>query len=309
MDLHGKPVAAESKGFLQRSRSRRKSISSTRESMMALGLPESWNPPMTPGTFTPEERRHRTSMFFGLYSPKSNPPPKIPAPFSGATGNHESPLAPPKPSFSFPLRSSSRAGSFSSIPPGGEGRAPSVAIGNAGELIGVALGSPSQANDPSSGFHPIDKRFNPLSPELVLPVEPFQFSPPSGLRPRTAGGSLTEREKPDEPWKAGGWKRMFGKAIFGRRGSKGREATPELPVPMPVPKPATRPKTPCLDVDIPSVEMERYSIMFGNLLHKPSEKSSLFARRQSKDSMNVGSFGLEGSTVYYPVTSKLICVI
>ena len=37
-----------------------------------------------------------------------------------------------------------------------------------------------------------------------------------------------------------------------------------------------------LDVDIPSVEMERYSVMFGNLLPKPAGmSSSLLARRQA----------------------------
>ena len=39
---------------------------------------------------------------------------------------------------------------------------------------------------------------------------------------------------------------------------------------------------PLLDVDIPSVEMERYSIMFGSLLGKPTgNSSSLLARRQA----------------------------
>ena len=39
---------------------------------------------------------------------------------------------------------------------------------------------------------------------------------------------------------------------------------------------------PLLDVDIPSIEMERYSIMFGSLLQKPNvTSSSLLARRQA----------------------------
>ena len=39
---------------------------------------------------------------------------------------------------------------------------------------------------------------------------------------------------------------------------------------------------PLLDVDIPSIEMERYSIMFGSLLQKPTgTSSSLLARRQA----------------------------
>ena len=39
---------------------------------------------------------------------------------------------------------------------------------------------------------------------------------------------------------------------------------------------------PLLDVDIPSIEMERYSVMFGSLLQKPTgTSSSLLARRQA----------------------------
>lgn len=45
---------------------------------------------------------------------------------------------------------------------------------------------------------------------------------------------------------------------------------------------------PCLNVDLPGVEMERYSVMFGTLLH-PSEKSTIFARRKSRDPVAGGS--------------------
>lgn len=45
---------------------------------------------------------------------------------------------------------------------------------------------------------------------------------------------------------------------------------------------------PCLNVDLPGVEMERYSVMFGTLLH-PSEKSTIFARRKSRDVAAGGS--------------------
>jgi hypothetical protein len=37
-----------------------------------------------------------------------------------------------------------------------------------------------------------------------------------------------------------------------------------------------------LDVDIPSIQLERYSVMFGSVLQKPtSTASSLLARRQA----------------------------
>lgn len=108
------------------------------------------------------------------------------------------------------------------------------------------------------------------------------------------------REYPQEDAPKTGWRKMFGKGFFGssRKAAPRQDLEPmkklELvtrdklsphlaPKQKPVKKGAS--PAPCLTVDIPEVEMERYSVMFGTLLH-PSEKSTIFARRKSRDTGN-----------------------
>lgn len=109
----------------------------------------------------------------------------------------------------------------------------------------------------------------------------------------------------EEPPKTG-WRKMFGKGFFGGRRNYLKQQQPEPATkklelvtrdklsPHVVPKVVPKSKqpwkksepspAPCLNVDIPEVEMERYSVMFGTLLH-PSEKSTIFARRKSRDAV------------------------
>ena len=256
--------------------------------MMALGLPETWNPP---SSANPMERKKRTSIFFGLASPLL-------------------PVSPPQPKKSSPppltkLSSFSPRPAQQTPPPPAEDAAVSMATEEEG-LIGMALGSPSEGiiAERRDAFRSLEALTQAGSPAFVLPAEAFVVASPSVPRPATSrsrkgsNGShgSNPKEKPEDPPKTAGWKRVFGRGLFGsRKGKPQREAPPEPPVPIPEPpKTATssklrkwkstkgEPKTPCLDVNIPCVEMERYSVMFGNLL-PPSEKSSLFARRRSRD--------------------------
>lgn len=111
-----------------------------------------------------------------------------------------------------------------------------------------------------------------------------------------------------------GWRKVFGRGFFSKKTSPKQQQQLLLQ-----PEPATKklelvtrdglsphvvakegPKSkqlsgeerpseaPCLNVDLPGVEMERYSVMFGTLLH-PSEKSTIFARRKSRDPLVGGS--------------------
>ena len=61
---------------------------------------------------------------------------------------------------------------------------------------------------------------------------------------------------------------------------------PKEPKQIPIPKETRPPEIkldggPLLNVDIPSIEMERYSVMFGSLIKPTSSASSLLARRQA----------------------------
>jgi hypothetical protein len=246
---------------------RRKSISSTRESMIALGLSEEWKPPAPAAHANPAERKRRMSVFFGLASPA--PHPKFPPPI---------------------------------------------------EEIGMALGSPSESatlNPPlvEERQKEIQSGATPeTEPAFILPPEPFVVAespavaqappqqqprqqPQHQQRPKTGRSrkgskgsdkSSIKQEECPEPPKTASWKqRIFGNGGLFRKntGKSSREPTPEPPkLPKPQAKEAGKPplRTPCIDITIPSVEMERYSVMFGNLL-PPSEKSTLFARRRSKD--------------------------
>ncbi|PWW75444.1 hypothetical protein C7212DRAFT_296185 [Tuber magnatum] len=176
--------------------------------------------------------------------------------------------------------------------------------------IGVAIGSPTEARGArmeSSTVPSIDVRSGgDETPQFILPPEPFGVEVRGlmsgvvrGKRPRKDSKHGAQEENPRSRWK-----RLFGRNFFGKKNSpKPTQQPPHMlgsmvtaeprpfqsKTPFPgsgshldnLPAPLSSP-APCLDVDIPEVEMERYSVMFGTLL-RPSEKSSLFARRRSRD--------------------------
>lgn len=108
-----------------------------------------------------------------------------------------------------------------------------------------------------------------------------------------------------------GWRKVFGRGFFSKKALPKQQllqpepATKKLELitrdglsPHVVAKEGPKSKqlsgkespsaAPCLNVDLPGVEMERYSVMFGTLLH-PSDKSTIFARRKSRDVVAGGS--------------------
>ncbi|RPA96418.1 hypothetical protein L873DRAFT_1223478 [Choiromyces venosus 120613-1] len=154
--------------------------------------------------------------------------------------------------------------------------------------IGMAIGSPT---------------------EYTLPPEPFGVEVRGPMTGALRKKQLQKESKhgAQEEGPKSGWKKLFGRSFFGKKNApKLTQQSLQLPpardsmmtagagrfqskTPFLISKshlnnlaaPPISP-APCLDVDIPEVEMERYSVMFSTLLH-PSEKSSLFARRRSRD--------------------------
>ncbi|CCX31314.1 hypothetical protein FPQ18DRAFT_99453 [Pyronema domesticum] len=299
---------------------RRKSISSVRESIMLVGhLPDTWEQPATANPISASEMKKRTSIFFGLSSP-SPPLPTTPVPTK---------KAPPPPirlsAFPFPARSPEYP-------------------------IGVALGSPSAAlagafiNRPA--FESVDtlssgKKTQKNSPAFFLPAKPFGVTTHveannhksgwkriKGIFSRKPSVAGEKAEKAAQKAEKRTHSRSKSQAQLRPASSKSnvqsrpssriqsrhapslsetsqtslpsvasqvslasRTTTPDLIEHLTVPPASGRHwwstnkepvKTPHLDVDIPGVEMERYSVMFGNIL-PPSEKSSLFARRRSRE--------------------------
>jgi hypothetical protein len=117
--------------------------------------------------------------------------------------------------------------------------------------------------------------------------QPVRGYPESHYR-RVNTESQYGRPHVEEPPKTAGWKRMFGMGFFSRKNQ-----APESPRPYSPPYATLRANltpTPCLDVDIPSVTLERYSVMFGNLL-PPGQNSSLYARRRSRELLGEFNIG------------------
>jgi len=180
--------------------------------------------------------------------------------------------------------------------------------------IGMAIGSPTEAREARMEGSAVSSSLDMRSsgnetPQFTLPPEPF------GVEVRGPMTGAARKKQPQKESKhgvqeenpKGGWKKLFGRSFFGRKNApKPAQQSPQPPptrdsmvtaeprqfqskTPFLISKshlnnlaaPPVSP-APCLDVDIPEVEMERYSVMFGTLLH-PSEKSSLFARRRSRD--------------------------
>lgn len=263
---------------------RRRSFTSTHNahtSRIFLGLPEVFEPKATTPT-TEADRKRRSSMFFG-------PPPR---PLLAKPLKHAASPPPPPPKLSaFPPRKSSRVAqnpaqevivlpALPSVSP----REVGVAVGD--ENIGMALGTPSGLLDSALVTAPgvVDAgpwRTN-TPPGFVLPSEPFGVQIKVGRKGEQRPGSASDKGSEKET--GTGWRGMLRR--FGTK--KKRPSTPERPqqqkrrVAPEKARKTGKKSTPFLDVDIPSVEMERYSVMFGTLL-QPSEKSSIFARRKSKD--------------------------
>lgn len=138
------------------------------------------------------------------------------------------------------------------------------------------------------------------------------------------GKDLKSGRQQEEPPKTG-WRKVFGRGFFSKKTSPKQQllqpepATKKLELitrdglsPHVVAKEGPKSKqssgkerpsaAPCLNVDLPGVEMERYSVMFGTLLH-PSEKSTIFARRKSRDPL-VGGSKNEGPEVRHPKSQE-----
>jgi len=181
--------------------------------------------------------------------------------------------------------------------------------------IGMAIGSPTEAQEARMESSAVPLSLDMRSsgneaPQFTLPSEPFGVEvrgPMTGAAARKKQPRKESKHAAQEENPKGGWKKLFGRSFFSRKNApKPVQQSPQPPptrdsmvtaeprqfqskTPFLISKShlnnlATPPVSPapCLDVDIPEVEMERYSVMFGTLLH-PSEKSSLFARRRSRD--------------------------
>lgn len=217
---------------------------------------------------------------------------------------------------SFPLRSSSKVSLSSST-------------GTTG--IGVAIGSPTKEkhmyievrrDTPDVAGHSESASI----PSFYLPPEPFNIK----------GGDWSGKQGNDrngEPQEArGGWRRLFGRSLFGsRKGATTPAPVPHVPMneaPMPPkytpliaavasgPTPTLnklkkeesqarkiadkrtkgQSSSQLLNVEIPTVEMERYSIMFRAQLRdegptklQNTQKPTLYDRRRSRDILGGGS--------------------
>lgn len=171
--------------------------------------------------------------------------------------------------------------------------------------VGVAIGSPTGTSNLRetgiSDYPSLEKiTMDQKSPEFRLPNTPFGIELPKDYKSYMEDQSVPEINDipPMEPPKTSSWKiKVFAKGMFSRKNTtKSREPTPEIPV-IPTSPPNVLMKrkmvhknkksdewkpAPSLDVDIPSIQMERYSVMFGGLLDT-SEKGSLYQRRMSRE--------------------------
>lgn len=198
--------------------------------------------------------------------------------------------------------------------------------------IGVAIGSPTKevhmyigvgGNTPEASGHAASTSI----PAFYLPPEPFDIKGDTDLTGKQGnsrnGGHLEGR---------GGWRKLFGRSLFGSK-----KGLPPAPAPVPyvpvievplqprhiplvaatagesipivnklkkeeqkerkvVDKTTKNQSSPqLLNVEIPTVEMERYSIMFRALLRDESptkaqhtQKKTLYDRRRSKDVLSGG---------------------
>lgn len=101
-------------------------------------------------------------------------------------------------------------------------------------------------------------------------------------REKSDSKSTKEPKPVKEPSSGGLGRKMSLRALRGD--SRAKRAEKEQPAPLPSPPPLPQlPQLsgPLLNVDIPSIKMERYSVMFNGVLQPQSSSSSLLARRQA----------------------------
>ncbi|KAF4985127.1 hypothetical protein FDECE_16796 [Fusarium decemcellulare] len=132
---------------------------------------------------------------------------------------------------------------------------------------------PTPAQAPMSV--PTSAEMKPLSPGKLTKERPVTERTPS-------------KEVKSKETSGGIGRKMSLRALRGdsarRRAEKAAAAQPPSPPPMPpMPAMATIPQItgPLLDIEIPSIKMERYSVMFNNVLQPQGSASSLLARRQA----------------------------
>ncbi|KAF3939748.1 hypothetical protein ABW19_dt0208860 [Dactylella cylindrospora] len=185
--------------------------------------------------------------------------------------------------------------------------------------IGVALGSPTHhpktlSDARSSRMYAPDALFTRSLPQHYVSLETNITSTGSSY-----GSPVVSHAESKEDSSKGGWKKFFGKGLFKKTPQKPQlsqasqssissastavssqdtkvsmdslvEEIAEaeaLYQPPPQPEPEPQQKTEIsarlLDVDIPKVEMERYSVMFDSLLNhgQQQQKPSIYARRKS----------------------------
>lgn len=191
--------------------------------------------------------------------------------------------------------------------------------------IGMAIGSPTETVQPQSGT--LEKLKTSASSMLEdagtsstakLLNQRFEVRVEGPVANSARRNTLqkekeSEKDKGKEELPKTGWRKVFGRGFFSKKTSPKQQqqqllqsepATKKLELitrdglsPHVVAKEGPKSKqlsgerpseVPCLNVDLPGVEMERYSVMFGTLLH-PSEKSTIFARRKSRDPLVGGS--------------------
>ncbi|EEY19056.1 conserved hypothetical protein [Verticillium alfalfae VaMs.102] len=174
--------------------------------------------------------------------------------------------------------------------------------------IGMAIGSPTHPPAPSYPDWPPSATVEPATSPPAMETDPAAAAIPQrskSQRWKIFGRSKSKRQKPDttptlpdQPQSSGLdrsnterkapkhtpiiVRSMTEPAVEGQASSNNpaidaRSRYAEIPVPK-----LDKATSPFLDVEIPDIKMERYSVMFGNLLqNNPSSSSALLARRQA----------------------------
>ncbi|EWC44223.1 hypothetical protein DRE_06968 [Drechslerella stenobrocha 248] len=205
------------------------------------------------------------------------------------------------------------------FPPRSSSRQQTPATPDASLEIGVAISSESQhpktlSDARSSTVYGADDRYSRSLPQHYVSLDSEVHSPASGY----ASDTIPTSESKDAA-NRGGWRKFFGKSLFNKKSPQKslltqtsqvsvtstsstqdtkisldsvREYSPTTPIVVVETPPQWEPeasspqqpklgKSPLLDVDIPKVELERYSVMFDALLNQQPLKPSIYTRRKS----------------------------
>ncbi|KAM5348296.1 hypothetical protein ACJ41O_008120 [Fusarium nematophilum] len=125
--------------------------------------------------------------------------------------------------------------------------------------------------------------------EPVIEESRVEVPMPTDMKPISPGKLTKEKpaieRKPSKESSSGGiGRKMSLRALRGDSARKRAEKAAAAAVPVPSPPPVPQmPKldSPLLDIEIPSIKMERYSVMFNGVLQPQGSASSLLARRQA----------------------------